>query len=158
VGVVDHLDQAERLWRRNGVVATYVTPAGEVLSPTGRLTGGRRDGDREAQEHSLLRRKRAIRQLRDEVAAGAIAVEQERGRGHRFGVGLEQESRSHPRSRWIERDIELHRLDEPVGWAIILQANGTGIVGAHSAFVKGRALLSLAHSAAMTAGDGASRE
>jgi len=79
VGVVDHLDQAERLWRRNGVVATYVTPAGEVLSPTGRLTGGRRDGDREAQEHSLLRRKRAIRQLRDEAAAGAVAVEQERG-------------------------------------------------------------------------------
>src|SRR4029450_13030976 len=68
VGVVDHLDQAERLWRRNGVVATYVTPAGEVLSPTGRLTGGRRDGDREAQDHSLLRRKRAIRQPRERAA------------------------------------------------------------------------------------------
>ena len=39
VGVVPHLDQAEVLWRRNGVVATYVTPSGEVLSPTGRLTG-----------------------------------------------------------------------------------------------------------------------
>ena len=78
VGVVEHLDHAERLWRRNGVVATYVTPAGEVLSPTGRLTGGRRDGDREAQDHSLLRRKRAIRQLREEVTAGVAAVEQER--------------------------------------------------------------------------------
>ena len=75
VGVVDHLDQAERLWRRNGVVATYVTPAGEVLYPNGRLTGGRRDGDREAQDHSILRRKRAIRQLRDEVAATADEVE-----------------------------------------------------------------------------------
>jgi chromosome segregation protein len=78
VGVVDHLDQAERLWRRNGVVATYVTPSGEVLYPNGRLTGGRRDGDREAQDHSILRRKRAIRQLRDEVAATASEVE--RGR------------------------------------------------------------------------------
>src|SRR5437660_12834934 len=40
VAVVEHLDQAEALWRRNGVVATYVTPTGEVLSPTGRLRGG----------------------------------------------------------------------------------------------------------------------
>src|SRR5438445_276985 len=40
VAIVEHLDQAEALWRRNGVVATYVTPAGEVLGPTGRLHGG----------------------------------------------------------------------------------------------------------------------
>ncbi len=78
VGVVEHLDEAERLWRRNGVVATYVTPAGEVLYPNGRLTGGRRDGDREAQDHSILRRKRAIRQLREEVATTAAEVERER--------------------------------------------------------------------------------
>jgi len=78
VGVVEHLDQAERLWRRNGVVATYVTPAGEVLHPNGRLTGGRRDGDREIQDHSLLRRKRAIRQLREETATARADVERER--------------------------------------------------------------------------------
>ncbi|MEK7837886.1 MAG: hypothetical protein AAB328_07865, partial [candidate division NC10 bacterium] len=53
----------------NGVVATYVTPAGEVLSPTGRLTGGRRNGDSGEHDHSILRRKRSIRQLRDEVEA-----------------------------------------------------------------------------------------
>src|SRR5206468_1548149 len=40
VAIVEHLDQAEALWRRNGVVATYVTPAGEVLGATGRLHGG----------------------------------------------------------------------------------------------------------------------
>ena len=40
VAVVEHLDEAEALWRRNGVVATYVTPDGEVLGPTGRLHGG----------------------------------------------------------------------------------------------------------------------
>ncbi len=78
VGVVEHLDEAERLWRRNGVVATYVTPAGEVLHPNGRLTGGRRDSDRDAQDHSILRRKRSIRQLRDEVAAARADVERER--------------------------------------------------------------------------------
>src|SRR6185436_2247850 len=56
VGIVDHLDEAEARWRRNGVVATYVTPSGEVLSPIGRLAGGRRDGEREEQDHGILRR------------------------------------------------------------------------------------------------------
>jgi chromosome segregation protein len=65
VGIVEDLDRAESLWRRNGVVATYVTPAGEVLSPTGRLSGG---GERGGQ-HSLLGRKRELRELEDEVAA-----------------------------------------------------------------------------------------
>src|SRR5262249_9774881 len=69
VGVVPHLDQAETLWRRNGVVAPYVTPSGEVLSPTGRLSGGRRDSERHGNDQSILGRKRAIREL-DEVLAG----------------------------------------------------------------------------------------
>jgi chromosome segregation protein len=68
VGVVAHLDQAETLWRRNGVVATYVTPSGEVLSPTGRLSGGHRESERQGNDHSILGRKRAIRQLDGEVA------------------------------------------------------------------------------------------
>jgi chromosome segregation protein len=67
VGVVSHLDQAESLWRRNGVVATYVTPSGEVLGPTGRLTGGRRDSERQGNDQSILGRKRAIRQLEEEL-------------------------------------------------------------------------------------------
>ncbi len=66
VAIVDHLDHAEALWRRNGVVATYVTPAGEVLGPTGRLHGG---GDAPASnlQHSLLARKRQLRDLEEEV-------------------------------------------------------------------------------------------
>ncbi len=68
VGVVAHLDQAESLWRRNGVAATYVTRSGEVLSPTGRLTGGRRDSERQGNDQSILGRKRAIRQLGEEIA------------------------------------------------------------------------------------------
>ncbi len=66
VAIVDHLDQAEALWRRNGVVATYVTPAGEVLGPTGRLHGG---GEAPASglQHSLLARKRQLRELEDDV-------------------------------------------------------------------------------------------
>jgi len=75
VGIVSHLDQAEILWRRNGVVATYVTRSGEVLSPSGRLTGGHRDGERQSNDHSLLGRKRAIRQLREEIAGLGSDVE-----------------------------------------------------------------------------------
>src|SRR6266540_314385 len=74
VAIVDHLDEAEALWRRNGVVATYVTPGGEVLGPTGRLHGG---GNRAsaATEHSLLARKRQLRDLEGEVQRLSAVVD-----------------------------------------------------------------------------------
>jgi chromosome segregation protein len=78
VGIVDHLDHAEVLWRRNGVVATYVTPAGEVLSPAGRLRGGGGD-DEGAVEHSLLARKRQLRELEDEVRWLTAQVDERQG-------------------------------------------------------------------------------
>jgi chromosome segregation protein len=64
VAIVEHLDEAETLWRRNGRVAIYVTPHGEVLGPTGRLRGGTGGG---MSEHSLLARKRQVRELEEEV-------------------------------------------------------------------------------------------
>src|SRR6266446_5463435 len=64
VAIVDHLDQAETLWRRNGVSATYVTPNGEVLAPTGRLRGGAGGGEA---QHSLLARKRQLRELDEQM-------------------------------------------------------------------------------------------
>ena len=89
VGVVRHLDAAEALWRRNGVVATYVTRAGEVLSAAGALTGGRRDGERHVNEQSLLGRKRAIRQLADEVGALGRDVEESQRRLHALEVAVD---------------------------------------------------------------------
>jgi len=74
VAVVDHLDEAERLWRRNGVVATYVTPGGEVLGPTGRLHGGGEQAA-SATEHSLLARKRQLRELEAAVLQLSAVVE-----------------------------------------------------------------------------------
>jgi len=76
VAVVEHLDEAEALWRRNGVVATYVTPQGEVLSPTGRLRGGAGDG---GAERSFLARRRRVRELEEEVEglSGVVATAQE---------------------------------------------------------------------------------
>ncbi|HME93293.1 MAG TPA: chromosome segregation protein SMC [Methylomirabilota bacterium] len=117
VGVVAHLDQAETLWRRNGVVATYVTRSGEVLSPTGRLTGGHRDGERQSNDHSLLGRKRAIRQLSEEIAelgrgvAAAVArvesVEAEVTRLRTYLEGLQSNYQAQESARLSgEKDLE----------------------------------------------------
>ncbi len=73
VVLVDHLDRAEALWRRNGRVATYVTQAGEVLSPTGRLRGGAAERS-DVAGGSLLARKRQIRELEEEVRQLGAAV------------------------------------------------------------------------------------
>ena len=75
VAVVDDLDAAEAAWRRNGVVATYVTPAGEVLSPAGGLRGGTGAENGSAADHSLLVRKRQLRELADDVARLLADVE-----------------------------------------------------------------------------------
>ena len=114
VAVVEHLDEAEALWRRNGVVATYVTPAGEVLSPTGRLRGGANGA---ATPQSLLTRKRQLRELDDEVAQLGAAVD-----GHQETVaalvaevatlrarraGLEQSVQARQAERVVsEKDLE----------------------------------------------------
>ena len=125
VGIVDHLDHAEALWRQNGVVATYVTPTGEVLGPTGRLRGGADEGGGGVAEQSFLARKRRLRELGEDVerlteqvdredeavrmGAGAVATFREqvaaidgavRAReGHKFAVDkdLEQAVREHER-------------------------------------------------------------
>ncbi len=78
VAVVDDLDHAEGLWRRNGTAATYVTATGEVLSRAGRLRGGG-EGDDGAVEHSLLARKRQLRELEDEVRWLTAQVDERQG-------------------------------------------------------------------------------
>ncbi|OLC92937.1 MAG: chromosome segregation protein SMC, partial [Candidatus Rokubacteria bacterium 13_1_40CM_3_69_38] len=83
VAIVEHLDQAEALWRRNGVVATYVTPAGEVLGPTGRLHGGGQARAADV-EHSLLARKRRLRELDDEVRRVSTNLDETQERVARF--------------------------------------------------------------------------
>ena len=83
VAVVEHLDEAEALWRRNGRVATYVTPAGEVLSPTGRLRGGT---EAAVGDPSLLLRKRQLRDLEEDVRRLEAAVESGQAEAARLGA------------------------------------------------------------------------
>jgi chromosome segregation protein len=117
VGVVAHLDAAETLWRRNGVVATYVTRSGEVLSPSGRLTGGHRVGERQSNDQSLLGRKRAIRQLVEEL--GTLGREVDAATAHLESVesevtalrarleGLQSNYQAHETARLSgEKDLE----------------------------------------------------
>jgi chromosome segregation protein len=131
VAVVEHLDQAEALWRRNGVVATYVTPTGEVLSPTGRLRGGSEGG---ALPQALLTRKRQLRDLEAEVERLTALVETEQttvaGLGAEVATlrarlsGLEQSVQARQADRLAgEKDLEqsvreherVHRHLETIG-------------------------------------------
>ena len=114
VAVVEHLDQAEALWRRNGVVATYVTPTGEVLSPTGRLRGG---SEASALPQALLTRKRQLRELEAEAQRLAETVEREQAVVASLGAevatlrarlgGLEQSVQTRQAERLAsEKDLE----------------------------------------------------
>jgi chromosome segregation protein len=103
VALVGHLDEAEDLWRRNGVVATYVTPAGEVLAPSGRLRGGGDDDQSPTGAHSLLARKRQIRELEDEVSALEAAVGTMQGTAAMLGAQI-----TALRARLIALDQAIH--------------------------------------------------
>src|SRR5262249_8211727 len=59
-----------------------------------------------------------------------LAVEHE-GRGRRaVPVGPQRERRTHASRRGVERDIEFHALDQPVGRTVILKTYGAGLFGA----------------------------
>ncbi len=122
VAVVPNLDQAEALWRLNGTPATFVTRSGEVLSPAGRLTGGRASSG-EA-EHSLLGRKRAIRELADESRRLAESVGVTQTRLERLEAEilalraeqaqLQQSIQSHA-GRRLEQEKDLEQLLREAG-------------------------------------------
>ncbi|MBI2153473.1 MAG: chromosome segregation protein SMC [Candidatus Rokubacteria bacterium] len=117
VAVVPHLEQAEARWRRNGTTVTYVTRSGEVLWSTGRLTGGR--GRRDDGEHSLLGRKRAIRELADDAARLGQDVAAAQGRAEAVQAELATLRAEHSRvleavqtqaGRRLEGDKDLEQV------------------------------------------------
>jgi chromosome segregation protein len=62
------------LWQQNGFCGTFVTPEGDIISPNGILTGGSSNG---AGETSLLRNRREIAELTEEVADLAAELQEE---------------------------------------------------------------------------------
>ncbi|UCG38482.1 MAG: chromosome segregation protein SMC, partial [bacterium] len=74
--LVEDLDLAVRLWKENGLTATLVTLDGDVVEPTGVITGGNQDT-----EETLLARKRKIREVSKEL--GQVEARFEKTRSQR---------------------------------------------------------------------------
>jgi chromosome segregation protein len=71
VVVVPDLRSGLDIWRRNGVYVTMVTPEGDVISPSGAITGG---SDHPV-EQEILSRRREIEELRSELADTTTGLE-----------------------------------------------------------------------------------
>ena len=88
-----------------------------------------RNGQAVGRRHIAFRRQRGSVEL-ERGEREPVAVEHQRGgRGRR--VGLERERRADFRLRRMQGDIERNGLHQPVGRAVILQADGLGGIGAH---------------------------
>ncbi|MBE9545961.1 MAG: chromosome segregation protein SMC, partial [Proteobacteria bacterium] len=61
--LIPNLNTGISLWRRNGFEGTFVTPEGDIICPHGVLTGGNGGNG----ENSLLRNKREIAELEEEI-------------------------------------------------------------------------------------------
>ncbi|MCX5837656.1 MAG: chromosome segregation protein SMC [Deltaproteobacteria bacterium] len=62
--LIPNLGSGISLWRQNGFCGTFVTPEGDIISPSGILTGGSGNGN----DRSLLRNRREIADLTEEIA------------------------------------------------------------------------------------------
>jgi chromosome segregation protein len=71
--LIPNLGSGISLWRQNGFCGTFVTPEGDIISPSGILTGGSGNGS----DRSLLRNRREITELTEEVAKLQAELQQE---------------------------------------------------------------------------------
>jgi chromosome segregation protein len=71
--LIPNLGSGISLWRQNGFCGTFVTPEGDIISPSGILTGGSGTGA----DRSLLRNRREIAELTEEVAKLQAELQQE---------------------------------------------------------------------------------
>ena len=92
--LIPNLGSGISLWRQNGFCGTFVTPEGDIISPSGILTGGSGNGS----DRSLLRNRREIAELAEEVAKLQAELQEE------------QESRKKAASLVAQWDEDLLRL------------------------------------------------
>jgi chromosome segregation protein len=71
--LIPNLGSGISLWRQNGFCGTFVTPEGDIISPSGILTGGSGTGA----DRSLLRNRREIAELTEEVAKLQAELQEE---------------------------------------------------------------------------------
>ena len=96
--LIPNLGSGIALWRQNGFCGTFVTPEGDIISPSGILTGGSGNGN----DRSLLRNRREIAELTEEVLKLQAELQQE------------QEGRKKAASLIAQWDEELLRLRSQV--------------------------------------------
>jgi chromosome segregation protein len=160
VVVVRDLGAAERLWAQNGHGTSFVTVAGELLSPPGAVGGGRAAA---APDASLLARRRSIRELAVAVAETEAALEAALARvrttdaevaalvGEQRDVGQRREAVEAERVG-AAKDVERLR-DETARAALFTETLGreADLVGAESATVDAESRAGQAELAALEA-------
>jgi len=92
--LIPNLVNGISLWKQNGFCSTFVTPEGDIISPSGILTGGSGNGS----EKSLLYNRREIVELAEEVETLTA------------GLSEEQSGRKRTASLIAQWDEELLRL------------------------------------------------
>ena len=100
--VIPSLPGGITLWKQNGFRGTFVTPDGDIINPQGVLTGGNGTGS----ERSLLRNKREIAELEDEI----------RDLTGKLAEGMDHKKKTAARVfEWAEElqqlNAEIHRLE-----------------------------------------------
>jgi chromosome segregation protein len=120
VVLVPDLRSGLELWRRNGVYVTLVTPEGDVIGPSGVITGG---SDRPV-EQEILSRRREIEELRSELVDTTTGLEVVRSEMAGLGESIvEAEAALHTLGQDVhdltfeivgaEKDIERLELERP---------------------------------------------
>jgi chromosome segregation protein len=101
--LIQNLVSGISLWERNGFRGTFVTSEGDVINPHGVLTGGSRTNG----EKSLLRIKREIAELEDEVNQLNALLEEEAEKKKEAASLVQQWEEELLQLRSEIRDLEL---------------------------------------------------
>lgn len=100
--LIPNLNRGVSLWKMNGFRGTFVTPDGDIITPHGVLTGGRRKGG----EKSLLQNKREISDLETAIEELTGQIEEDRESRKRILAMI---------SQWEEEltqaGSDIHRLE-----------------------------------------------
>lgn len=119
--LIPNLETGLSLWRRNGFSGTFVTPEGDIITPHGVLTGGNGVGT----ESSLLRDKREISELEQEVERFEVLLKEENVRrdGLKEGIRQGEEELEGIKSEQRSLELSLHNslkdiegLEKEAGW------------------------------------------
>jgi chromosome segregation protein len=110
--LIPSLGNGISLWQRNGFRGTFVTPEGDIISPSGILTGGSRNGN----DRSLLRNRREISELAEEVAALSedLRGEQERRRENASLVSQGEEELLRLRSQLRLSELRINGMKKDI--------------------------------------------